>query len=98
MNRKLIMDEALIKVIPTRENATERGKESIGIGTTNTSRATTAHQAVIEAVVQAVENPIRLSDIPLPVREKTPPTAGGDGRIIHHLLKATVALLEAEVQ
>lgn len=99
MTLKLFMDEASIKTIPMRESATGSGKESTGRGTTNTSRATTTHQAVsFEAVVQAVEILIRLSVIPLPVREKTPPIAGEDGRIIPHHLKATVALREAEVQ
>lgn len=99
MTLKLIMDEMSIKVIPMRESAIESGKESTGSGTTNTSRATTTHQAVsFEAVVQAVEILIRLSVFPLPVQEKTHPTAGDDGRITPHNLKATVALREAEVQ
>lgn len=99
MTLKLIMDETLIKMIPMSESATESGKESIGSGMINTSRATTTHQAVsFEAVVQAVDLLIRLSGFPLPVQEKTHPTAGDDGRITHHHLKATVALREEVVQ
>lgn len=85
-------------MIPTRESATESGKESTGSGTTNTSKATTTHPQVVSFEAVAVEILIPLNVILLLDQEKTPLTAGGDiERITHLHLRAAVALREAAV-